>query len=590
MEREKKNPLSYLFGKTWKYSRGNRRNVILYILMLIASECVNTFWSPVVMANIMNVVTREGVRRENLSKLLFLLSLLIVRTVLSWGFHGPARVIEQLNAFRSRRNYWQYLLEGVMNLPLEWHTEHHSGDTIDKMNKGTGALFDFSGDSFEIIKPLVLLVGSLSMIVYFSPISVVIVAVMMALGAWVTVAFDATLGPQYRQLNRFDNKISERIFDTVSNISTVIILRVEKLVFETIMRKVDEPFDLFKRNAILNEWKWFWTSVCANLMVVFVLGFYLYQHLGTSAGVLVGNVYLLLNYLNKVGELFYQFTSLYGGTIRRKYRVMNAEELSKEFQPSTFANHVLPKVWSELSIRNLNFSYGGGEGDPHLDDVSTRIQHGEHIAIVGGSGSSKTTFLMLMRDLYHPQSLTLSVDSVEIPHGFEGISRAISLVPQDPEILATTIRENITLGAEYDERLVRHYTDMACFTDVVDSLPKGFDSSVKEKGVNLSGGQVQRLALSRGLLACHGKDIVLLDEPTSSLDVVTEITVYRNILVAFRNKTVISTVHRLQLLPLFDRVCMFEKGRIVGSGTVQELLLSCPQFEALWNRQFVDPV
>ncbi len=590
MENEKRNPLLYLFGKTWKYSQSNRHKVVIYLLMQVGSECVNTFMSPIILAAVMNLITREGITDKSFPKLLVLLSLLMVRTFVSWALHGPARIMEQVNAFKARRNCWEFLLQGVMNLALEWHTDHHSGDTVDKMKNGVSGLYDFSEDTFMFLKPIIRLLGSIGMVVYFSPASIVIVIVMMVIGVTVTVLFDGVAAGYYRQLNIFGNKISERVFDSITNISTVIILRVEKLVFETIMRRIEEPYRLYRKNIIWGEWKWFITSVCADLMVTLVMANYFYEHVGKVVGVKIGDAYLLLNYLDKISNLFYEFTKLYSGTIIWKYRVLNAEELSKDFQAGTFTNHVLPEKWSELSIEGLNFSYPGSVEELHLDGLTTRIRHGEHIGIVGGSGEGKSTFLKLLRDLYHPQSLTLSVDGVSIPHGFEGISRAIALVPQDPEILSTTILENITLGAEYSEELVRHYTDMACFTDVVESLPKKLDSSIKEKGVNLSGGQVQRLALSRGLLACHDKDIVLLDEPTSSLDVSTEMAVYRNILRGFRDKTVISTVHRLQLLPLFDRVFMFEKGKIVGSGTVQELLVNCPQFEALWNRQFVDSV
>jgi ABC-type multidrug transport system fused ATPase/permease subunit len=205
------------------------------------------------------------------------------------------------------------------------------------------------------------------------------------------------------------------------------------------------------------------------------------------------------------------------------------------------------------------------------------------VALIGETGSGKTTFLKIVRDLYHPQESTLMVDGQMVPNGFEGISRAITLVQQNPEIFARTIWENVTMGAEYDKDFVLQFTDMACFTDVVECLPKGFESSIKEKGVNLSGGQQQRLALSRGLLACHDKDIVLLDEPTSSLDTITGIAIYQNIFRGFKEKTIISTVHQLQLLPFFDRICIFDNGQIIAFGTLTELLTSCPKFISLWE-------
>ena len=178
---------------------------------------------------------------------------------------------------------------------------------------------------------------------------------------------------------------------------------------------------------------------------------------------------------------------------------MNAEELSKEFKTENFTNHVLPSDWHRIQLDNLCFSYHSEEGaDLNLENVSLSMAKGERIALVGESGSGKTTLLKIIRNLYHPRILKLMVDGKIIPQGFEGICRAISLVPLNPEIFATTILENITLGAEYDLATVRHFTDMTCFTDVVEGLPRKFDSSINEKGVNLSGGEQQRLALARG--------------------------------------------------------------------------------------------
>jgi len=317
-------------------------------------------------------------------------------------------------------------------------------------------------------------------------------------------------------------------------------------------------------------------------MTALVMGMYFWQHLNAPKGILVGTVYILNKYLDEVGSIFFRFTGMYSDVVVRKTRLMNAEELAEEFKPESFTNHVMPADWQRLEIHGLNFSYHLETESMHLLDVSLAFSKGERIALVGESGSGKTTLLKVMRDLYHPKSLQLLVDGREIRDGFSGISRAIALVPQNPEIFSTTIRENITLGADHEEGFVRHYTDIACFTEVVEGLPKKFDSSIKEKGVNLSGGQQQRLALARGLLACHDKDIILLDEPTSSLDTGTEMKVYENIFQEFQGKTILSSIHRLHLLPLFDRIYFFNDGRIVASGNLAELITGCPEFHEQW--------
>ncbi len=585
-ESEGKNPLVYLFGRMWKYSEGNRKIVILYLLMLIVSEIINTFWTPIVMANMMNVVESEGVTESSLKKLLVLLALLPVGSALSWLFHGPARYMEECNAFLARAKYSEHQLQGVMNLPLEWHNEHHTGDTIDKIEKGSSSIYEFSSETFQFVKPVIKLFGCVGAVIYFSNVSAIIVVGIMLLGVLITIKIDSICGALIREISKKENIISESIHDAINNISTVITLRVEKPVFDSIVHKIMSPFEPFRRNNRLNETKWSLVAMCCSIMTVLVYLTYFLEHKNSQVGISTGSFFLVVNYLEKISELFYQFTGLYGWTIRRKFRLQNGELLSKDFKQTSFTNHLLPKDWRELRVENLTFSYNTDNGSQHLDDISFALHRGEKIAVVGETGSGKSTLLKVIRDLYHPQEGRLFVDGSLIPTGFEGISRAISLVQQDPEIFERSIRENITLGAEYDDQKIEQYAEVACFAGVALSLPKSYDSLIKEKGVNLSGGQVQRLALTRGLLASDDKDIVLLDEPTSSLDPATATTVFSNILNQFRKKTVMSSVHTLQILPMFDRVFMFSKGKIVGMGTIADLLANCPEFAEMWRKQF----
>lgn len=583
-EKEKSNPLFFLFKKVWQYSEGNRKKLFLIWAMFIFAEGTNLLVNPQIWAKFLGIIQMEGVTEKNLNTLLLLMVASLTMTLIFWALHGPARVMECNNAFKVRLNYRKFLLRGVMNLPMGWHSDHHSGDTIDKIEKGVTALYQFSEDTFEIIYAIVRFFGSFCMLAYLFPPSSVIVLVMLVITLWIVMRFDKVLIGQYRDLSRAENQVSASTFDSISNIATVIILRVEKLVFNAIIHKVEKPYGLFKKNNWMNELKWSISTFCCTLTVVLVMISYILQHKGSQGGVLFAEVFLLYRYLGNVSEIFSRFTNLYSDTVSRRARVANAEELSEQFLGESFSNHMLPTNWQNLSIKDLSFSYGGiGELDLHLDNVSLDVGHGERIAFIGTSGSGKTTALKIMRGLYAPSSLKLSVDGTEIPNGFDGIARAIALVPQNPEIFTTTIRENITLGADHEDPEILRFVDMACFRDVVEKLPKGFESTINEKGVNLSGGEQQRLALARGLLASIDKDIILLDEPTASLDSVTERSVYGKIFGGFVGKTIISSVHRLHLLPMFDRVCLFDYGKIITSGTFDELLANSQEFQTLWR-------
>jgi ATP-binding cassette, subfamily B, bacterial len=151
--------------------------------------------------------------------------------------------------------------------------------------------------------------------------------------------------------------------------------------------------------------------------------------------------------------------------------------------------------------------------------------------------------------------------------------------------LKNTIAYNITLGLPFEEKDIENVSDTAHFSEVVEQLPKGLESNIQEKGVNLSGGQKQRLALARGILAARESQVVLMDEPTSSVDPKTEALIYEKLFKAFSDKAVISSLHRLHLLRYFDYVYILEKGKIVDQGTFEYLRHESPIFQELWKHQ-----
>ncbi|MDD5098355.1 MAG: hypothetical protein PHD31_01390, partial [Candidatus Pacebacteria bacterium] len=124
------NPVIYLTRKLWKYSLGNRKNVVLYFAMFIIANSIS-FLEPLVIGKLLNIIQENGITNYIMPSLLLYLGAILVIEISSWAFHGPARIIESKNAFLVRANYKKYLLNGVMAFPMEWHADHHSGDTID---------------------------------------------------------------------------------------------------------------------------------------------------------------------------------------------------------------------------------------------------------------------------------------------------------------------------------------------------------------------------------------------------------------------------------------------------------------------------
>lgn len=579
------NPVLFLISKLWLYSKGNRGQVVLYVTLFLGANTVG-FVEPFIVAHVLNTIQTQGVTSANIFYIVAVSSLLIVTTLAFWAFHGPARVIETRNAFIARANFKKYLVEGVLDLPSAWHTDHHSGDTIDKISKATEGLYRFSSDTFEGIGSFLKLLTSFGVLVYFDTYAALIIVPLVIITLQVILRFDKILVKQDDEINKIENHLSAKFFDVISNISTVIILRVERLVADSIAKKTMQSFTLSVKNSKVNETKWFIVSVCGALTTFFVLVSYLYGHLYTGTAIAIGTIYLLYSYVQRVTDTFFHFAYKYGDFLQQKTRVQNADDLIKEFQTKKVIQPLrLGSTWKNIQISSLFFSYHTDEGaEQHLNNISLSIKPGERIAFIGESGSGKTTLLKLLRGLYQPERVELTLDGKLIKQGLAALSPHITLIPQDPEIFATTIRENITLGIDHSSSFIKRFTDMARFTDVVERLPHKLDSSIVEKGVNLSGGEKQRLALARGLMACEDKTIILLDEPTSSVDLKNETMIYKTIFQAFKKKTIISSIHRLHLLPLFDTIYFFSKGQIIASGTFEGLLASSNTFKQIWEK------
>lgn len=583
------NPIIYLFRMMWRFSKGNRPKVVLYVLYLSLAN-ISGLITPLIFAQAINIIQLEGINETTFPKLLMWMGLVVGQAVFFWAFMTPGRYTEQTNAFLVRKNYQEFLVKGVLALPSKWHTDHHSGDTIDKVNKGASAMYDFSGSTFIYIRVFIHFIGALIALAYFEFISIAIVLFLAAVSMFIVFRFDKILIAQYKELNKKDNIISERIYDAISNITTVIILRVEKLLHNDIMQAILNPFSLYRRNTKLNEIKWALVGIVGASMYFFVIASYIWGALGTGEVILVGTITAMYQYIGRIQNFFFDFAWMYSKIVRHRAAVSNAEELSQEFPENiSFEHEVKHANWKVCEINDLVFSYHARDEDKkveydlHLDHVSMNIARGEKIAVIGESGSGKTTFLKILRGLYEPESVNVALDSKKISEGFEGLSADIALIPQDPEIFTTTIRNNITIGIEHSDENIQKYTDLARFSNVVTRLPNGLESSIVEKGVNLSGGEKQRLALARGLMASEDKSIILMDESTSSVDPENEAQIYEQVFDTYKDKTIIASIHRLHLLRMFETIYLFDRGKIIAQGTFDELLETSDKFKAMWK-------
>ncbi len=517
---------------------------------------------------------------------------LLGRWVLAWIAVGllniGGSVAVALNAdrlaHRRRLAITTHYFRHVLSLPLSFHAGMHSGRVLKVMGSGAEAMWSvwlnfFRNHCASLLSLFVLLPCCMLFDVRLGLLMIALV-LGFALGMWRLM--HATFTRQ-RVVNEQHAALSEHAADAIGNLAVVqSFARVEEEI--RTLDSIGARF-LAAQMPVLNYWAagTVATRAASTLTVTAVLGLGTVLHLRGQAtvGQIVACMGLAASLVGRLEATLTFLTSLMSEApkIGEFFDVLDRVPTVAD-DPRARAGVVFR---GDVEFDGVSFDYPNGR--TALRDVSFRARAGEVIALVGSTGSGKSTTLALLYRAYDAQAGRIAIDGADTKsYTLDCLRGNIAVVFQEPLLFARSVRENLWVGKPgATDAEMWHALERAQAKDVVERLPDGLDTLLSERGRSLSGGERQRLSIARALL--KAPPILILDEATAALDAITESKLSRALVEVMRGRTTFVIAHRLSTIRNADRVLVLEEGRIVESGTFDELVSAGGRFAELARAQ-----
>ncbi len=594
-----------LYRELWRHAHGHRGQILAAFGLLFGSQLFRLA-VPWLTAQAIDSVQRGGLDGIGAGGRWLLIGFLA--TAASWLLHGPGRVLERNVALVARRNLSAELVDRLFALPLAWHDRHHSGETVQRLRQCTGALYDFAQSQFIYLQNAVRLVGPVIALCLIDARVGVAALLGYLLIAMVIIAFDRRMMALAHRENAAERRHAATQLDAFGSIGTVNALRMGEGLARLIDERLVAIFEPLRRSIALNEWKWCSVDLLASGLAIGLVALYAaFLVTGVAAvgggvgepAVPIGRLFMVYEYAAQAGGVITALGAHLQGFARQRADfaagdvIRNAsgesdlmrgasgevsspggEIRSADDEPATPGVGAMPVPataqanWRGLRIDGLRFSHPQGAA---LAVDGLALRRGRRYALVGPSGAGKSTLLRVLAGLYPAQGISLAIDDLpamtrpaQVAAWLRG---AATLVPQEAELFEGTVGENLGLATRADGGRAG---PMAMGEALQVSLAGEFlgeagpDARVAERGGNFSGGQRQRIALARGVLAAGGSGLLLLDEPSSALDIETEAAVFAGLFAAFGDCCIVASVHRRELLAHFDEILRVEAGRLVS--------------------------
>jgi len=592
INREKPKTLGKTISRLLRYS-GRSSWILLFLIVATVIVTVSDVLSPM-----FQQLAIDEFYFDEAGKLCVDMKALTLVLVVMFGAYiirAASQLIQARVAAKLAQNTVYHIRRDLFNkiskLPISYTDRHRHGDIMSRLtNDAENVSTAMSQSLTALFSGVLTLIGALCMMLHYSWIVTLVAIVTIPITILVSSTLAKFMRKYFIRRQKLLGQLNGQIEEMVTGYKTVMAYGKEPDAIE----KFGEISDNFRSCSISAR---VWGSIMGPVMnfignlqyvMIAAVGGYLILNADpvTGAAFTIGSVQAMLQYSKKFSHPINMIANQYSTILtalagaERIFEILDSRPEIDEGKEKLD----IQSLRGDIEFKDIDFSYI--EGEKVLKGLNLSVKAGQKVAIVGATGSGKTTIVNLLTRFYEPDSGTITVDGVDITTIPKAdLRRAIAIVLQDTVLFSDTIEKNIKYGREDadDEDMKRAaHTSHADF--FIDRLPEGYKTELAESGSNLSQGQRQLLSISRAVLA--DPRILILDEATSSVDTRTEMHIQKAMVALMKNRTSLIIAHRLSTIRDADVIVVLNHGVIVESGSHEELLALGGEYHKLYSNQF----
>lgn len=476
----------------------------------------------------------------------------------------------------------------IFSLDIAWQEKEKIGNKIKRIDHGSKALDGTIRIFFNVIIEACLNAVSIFLIFLALDLHLALTMFVFMVAYFI---FSALLTKRAARqayiVNQHQEDLEGISYEALNNIKTVKSLSIHQALLGTLGAYTNQTYAAIQKRVTLFQFRNGFLGLFYYLFEIGMISYIVWQILQgeLSAAILI----LFVGYFSKVEEAVFELAEVSHELVINKLQFYRLKEILLT-RPTIEGGHLsqqqaMPDNWKQIELKNVTFSYGQKKV---LNNFNLIIERGQKIGIVGLSGAGKSTLFNLLLDLYENYEGEILVDDIPLTHiRRQDYINHLAVVLQDTELFNLSLKENILIGAQPEAKpndaRVMDVISRAHLSEVIERLPDGVDTIIGEKGVKLSGGEKQRLGIARALY--RQPDLLLMDEATSHLDVDSEKKIQASLHQFFKKVTAVVIAHRLSTIKEMDTIVVMHGGKIIESGSFEQLIRQNGAFARLWEKQ-----